>query len=103
MELFACPFIEGNPTTEFGEFMFKEDDPLVDMVLNSWFVAYEKRNIEKMDLKLEFEIENKAEQMVYYLRVIQKRAITLPCELEGSGVLQVRPVVAWSTPVWIKK
>lgn len=103
VELFACPFIEGDKSVEFGEFMFKEDDPLVEKTLNSWFTAYEKRNIGKMDVKLEFEIENNSEQMVYYLRVIQKNPITLPCELEGSGVLQVRPVVAWSTPVWIKK
>ena len=103
VELFACPFIEGDPATEFDKFMFKEDDPLVDKALKSWFIAYEKRNIDKRDLNLEIEIENEGEQMVYYLRVIQKRPITLPCELEGSGILQVRPVVAWSTPIWIKR
>jgi len=103
VELFACPFIEGDQSVQFGEFMFKDDDPLVEKTLNSWYTAYEKRNIGKLDVKLEFEIENKSEQMVYYLRVIQKNPIALPCELEGSGVLQVRPVVAWSTPVWIKK
>jgi len=39
---------------------------------------------------------------IYYVRVIQKEPITLPCALEGSGVLQVRPVMAWSTPVWVE-
>ena len=103
VELFACPFIEGDKSVEFGEFMFEKNDPTVEKTLNSWFTAYEKKNIGKMDVNLEFEIEPGSEQMVYYLRVIQENPITLPSALEGSGVLQVRPVVAWSTPVWIKK
>ena len=102
VELFACPFIEGDPSAQFGEFMFDDNDPLVEKTLNSWFIAHEKRNIGEMDLRLEFELENIDGPMVYYLRVIQKNPITLPCELEGSGVLQIRPVVAWSTPVWVK-
>jgi hypothetical protein len=82
--------------------MFKEDDPLVYETLNSWFTSYEKKGIEKMDVTLEFEINNDNKQMVYYLRITQKNPITLPAALEGSGVLQVRPVVAWSTPVWVE-
>lgn len=102
VELFACPFIVGDQSVPVGEFMFLLDDPQVDKVLNSWFTAYEKRDIGKMDVKLEFDVVNKHDRMVYYLRVIQKNPITLPSELEGSGVLQIRPVVAWSTPVWIE-
>lgn len=102
VELFACAYIEGDPSAQFGEFMFEDNDPRVEKALNSWFIAHEKRNIDKMDLILEFELENSGSPMVYYLRVIQKEPVTLPCELEGSGILQVRPVVAWSTPVWIE-
>jgi len=102
VQLFACPFIEGDKSVPFGEFMFEENDPLVEKTLNSWYTAFEKHNIDKMDVDLAFEVDNTGDKMVYYVRVIQKEPITLPCALEGSGVLQVRPVMAWSTPVWVE-
>ena len=103
VELFGCPFIEGDRTVEIGQFMFEEDDPRVMAALQAWGMVYSKREIGELDYVEMVEIAQAENKMVYYVRVTQGQPITLPCELEGSGIMQKRPVVAWSTPVWVEK
>ncbi|MDH3981818.1 MAG: hypothetical protein OES84_02830 [Kiritimatiellaceae bacterium] len=102
VELFGCPFIEGDRTVEIGQLMFEEEDPRVDVALNAWETVYAKRAIGKLDYAERVKVVQEEDKMVYYVRVTQL-PIELPCDLEGSGIIQKRPVVAWSTPVWVEK
>ena len=102
VELFGCPYIVGDSTVEIGRFMFEEGDQRVEKALTGWFTVYEKHGIGEMDFSSLAERKQGEDKMIYYIRVIQKEPITLPCELEGSGVIQKRPVEAWGTPVWVE-
>jgi hypothetical protein len=103
VELFGCAFIEGDRTVDVGQFMFEEDDPRVEQALQGWETLYAKGEIGALDYEEMVEILQQENKMVYYVRVTQKEPIVLPCALEGSGIIQKRPVVAWSTPVWVEK
>jgi len=53
------------------------------------------------DYSTDFKIDVPLQKMVYYVKVTQKNVIELPSKLEGKDFYQKRPVVAWSSPIWI--
>jgi hypothetical protein len=101
VEVFGCPYIEGNQNVNVGEMMFSEDDPLVEEATKSWKTIFVKDEIYEMDYSENFKIPAPDKKMVYYVKVTQKNLIELPCKLEGRDFYQKRPVVAWSSPIWI--
>jgi hypothetical protein len=103
VEVFGCSYIEGNQNVNVGEMMFPEDDPQVEEVAKSWKTIFVKDEINEMDYSENFKIPVPDKKMVYYVKVTQKKIIELPCKLEGRGFYQKRPVVAWSSPIWIMK
>ncbi len=102
VEVFGCPFIEGNQNVEIGGMMFDEDDSRVEEATSSWNTVFIQDQISEMDYSSNFMISAPGVKMVYYMKVTQKNAIELPAKLEGKDFLQRRPVVAWSSPIWIK-
>ena len=101
IEVFGCPYIEGNDNVEIGEPMFSMNDPKVNKATSSWITVFEEDMIQEMDFGTNFTIPIPKTNMVYYMKVTQKNSIELPCKLEGSDFYQIRPVVAWSSPIWI--
>jgi hypothetical protein len=101
VEVFGCPFIEGDRTVPVGELMFEVDDPAVEQALRSWRPVYSRMGIDEPDFQTRFTVEFGADQMVYYVRIIQKGLMTLPGILEGQDEPQRRAVVAWSSPIWV--
>ncbi len=102
VEVFGCPYIEGNQDVKVGELMFSEDDPLVEAATGSWETIFVMDEIYEMDYSENFTIPATEKKMVYYVKVTQKNLIELPSKLEGRDFYQKRPVVAWSSPIWIK-
>lgn len=101
VEVFGCPYIEGNQNVNVGELMFSEDDPQVEEATKSWKTIFAKDEIYAMDDTENFNIPAPDKKMVYYVKITQKNLIELPCKLEGQNFYQMRPVVAWSSPIWI--
>jgi len=100
VEVFGCPYIEGNQSVNVGEMMFPENDPQVEEVTRSWKTIFVQDEITEMDYSASFKIPAPDKKMVYYVKVTQKNLIELPCKLEGKDFYQKRPVVAWSSPIW---
>ena len=101
VEIFGCPFIDGDRTVPVNSSMFEVDDPAVERALNDWRTIYERSNLELLDFRDTFEIELGDAQMVYFARIIQAGLMTLPGILEGQKRPQERAVVVWSSPIWV--
>ncbi len=101
VEVFACPFIEGNRAVAVNELMFAEDDPAVEKARRAWTTAFEARNIGEADASFEWTLEFEGAPTVLYTRITQRDPITLPGILEGQDAPQQRSVAAWSSPIWV--
>jgi hypothetical protein len=101
VELFACPFIEGNRDVPVDNLMFEEDDPQVELARGAWRTVYEATDIGQLDFRHMWEAPYQGKPLVYYVRVRQAEPIRIPCKLEGADWHQVRPVMAWSSPIWV--
>lgn len=101
VEVFACPFIEGDRSVPVDALMFDEDDPEVEKARRSWRTVFEATDLRGMDFSRTWSARYNGRKMVYYARIMQKRPITVPAPLEGVTKLQKRPPAAWSSPIWV--
>lgn len=101
VEVFSGVVIEGDRSVDIDRFMFADGDPRVDDARNSWSAIYRKDNFDVPDFEDSFSIPLDGRNRVYYLRVRQRTAITLPAPIEGAANPQTRPVMAWSSPIWV--
>ena len=101
IEIFGCPFVDGNRAVAVNSLMFDQNDPAVERALNGWETIYAGTDLNAMDFRHFFEIEFGDTQMVYYARVTQQGLMALPGILEGQDEPQKRAVVAWSSPIWV--
>ena len=101
VEVFRCPFIEGDRSVPVGKLRFSKDDPAVENARQSWQTAFEKKDVGGPDFSQTWTAEFDGRPTVYYVRVRQKEPIVLPSPLEGHEAVQRRPVCAWSSPIWV--
>lgn len=101
IEVFGCPFIEPSKEPAFEEMRFDINDEMVKKTLDSWQVVYRRDAIDGLDFEDTTCIDWDGRKWVYYLRIIEDRAIELPGELEGYPEKQKRPVYGWSSPIWV--
>ena len=101
VEVFGCPFIDGDRSVPVNSPMFADDDPAVDEARGAWRTLVSESNIGALDAGYTWRLGFGDRQMVYYARVTQAGLMTLPGILEGQAEPQRRAVVAWSSPIWI--
>jgi hypothetical protein len=101
VEVYGCPFIEGNGAVPVGAFRFAAGDPQVERARNSWETIFSARQIGKQDFTSEWKLAYDGKPRVYYVKAVQKQPIVVPAPLEGDTKLQERKPTAWSSPIWI--
>jgi hypothetical protein len=101
VEVFRCPFIEGDRSVPVGQLRFSKNDPAVEKARQSWQTAFVKKDVGGPDFSQAWTAEFDGRPTVYYVRVRQREPIVLPSPLEGHETVQRRPVCAWSSPIWV--